>query len=67
MQILFRGGPGLGVWDLKAHTILAQWFSGGKRGGDLDGYFSTIGGRIINSEAEVCNLGLGHLSEVVFS
>ena len=30
------------------------------------GYFSTIGVRILNSEAEVCTLGLGHLSEVVF-
>ena len=58
VQILFRGGHGLGVWDLQAHTTLAQWFSGGKRGGDLDGYFSTIGGRILNSQAEVCNLGL---------
>ena len=65
VQILFRGGHGLGVWDLEAHTTLALWFSGGKRGVDLDGYFTTIGGRILNSEAEVCNLGLGHLSEVV--
>ena len=63
VQILFRGGHGLGVWDLEAHTPLAQWFSGGKRGGDMDGYFSTIGGRNV----EVCTLGLGHLSEVVFS
>ena len=31
VQILFRG-HGLGVWDLEAHTALAQWFSGGKRG-----------------------------------
>ena len=54
VQILFRGGQGLGVWDLEAHTTLAQWFSGGKRGGDMDGYFSKIvGGRILNSEAEV--------------
>ena len=66
MQILFRGGHGLGVWDLEPHTTLAQWFSGGKKGGGLDGYFSTIGGRILNSEVEVCNLGLGRLSEVVF-
>ena len=66
VQILFRGGHGLGVWDLEPHTTLAQWFSGGKKGGGLDGYFSTIGGRILNSEVEVCNLGLGRLSEVVF-
>ena len=57
VQILFRGGHGLGVCDLEAHTTLAQWFSGGKRGGDLDGYFSTIGGRILSSETEVCTLG----------
>ena len=38
-----------------------------RKGGEgQDGYFSTIGGRILNSEAEVCTLGLGHLSEVVF-
>ena len=66
VQILFRGGHGLGVWDLEAHTTLAQWFSGGKRDGDMDGYFSTIGGRILNSDVEVCTLGLGHLSEVGF-
>ena len=66
VQILFRGGHGLGVWDIEPHMTLAQWFSGGKQGGSLDGYFSTIGGRILNSEAEVCNLGLGNLSEVVF-
>ena len=62
MQILFRGGHVLGVWDLETHTTLSQWFSGGKRGEGQDGYFSTIGGRILNSEAEVCTLGL----EVVF-
>ena len=71
VQILFRGGHGLGVWVLEARTTLAQWFFGWKRVGDMDGYFSTIGGRILNSEAEVCTLGvrtlgLGHLSEVVF-
>ena len=66
VQILFRGGHGLGVWDLEAPTTLAQWFSGGKQGGSLEGYFSTIGGRILNSEVEVCHLGLGRLSEVVF-
>ena len=43
VQILFRGGHGLGVWDLEPHTTLAQWFSGGQKGGSLDGYFSTIG------------------------
>ena len=62
---LFRGGRGQGVWDLEAHTTLAQWFSGGQRSGEMNGYFSTIGGRILNSEVEVCTLGLGHLSEVV--
>ena len=46
VQILFRGGHGLGVWDLGRSTIV--W-------------------RILNSEVEVCNLGLGRLSEVGFS
>ena len=58
VQILFRGGDGLGVRDLEAHTTFAQWFSGGKRWG-LDGYFSTIGGRILNSEAEVLHSRFG--------
>ena len=66
VQILFRGGHGLGVWDIEPHMTLTQWFSGGKQGGNLDGYFSTIGGRILNSDTEVCNLGLGNLAEVVF-
>ena len=66
VQILFRGGHGLGVRDLEAHTTLAQWFSGGKKGGRSGWEFSTIGGRILNSEVEVSNLGLGRLSEVVF-
>ena len=47
VQILFRGGHGLGVWDIEPHMTLMQWFSGGKQGGNLDGYFSTIGGRIL--------------------
>ena len=66
VQILFRGRHGLGVWVLEADKTLAQWFFGGKRVGDEDGYFSTIGGRILNSAVEVCTLGLGHMSEVVF-
>ena len=66
VQILFRGGHGLGIWDIQPHMTLTQWFSGGKQGGNLDGYFSTIGGRILNSDTEVCNLGLGNLAEVVF-
>ena len=62
VQILFRGGHGLGVWDIEPHMTLTQWFSGGEQGGHLDGYFTTIGGRILNSDTEVCNLGLGNLA-----
>ena len=43
VQILFRGAHGLGVWDLEAHTTLAQWFSGGKRVGDEDRLHSGFG------------------------
>ena len=42
VQILLRGGHGLGVWDLEAHTTLAQWFSGGKRGGIWMGTFPRL-------------------------
>ena len=30
--ILFRGGHGLGVWDIEPHVTLAQWFSGEEAG-----------------------------------
>ena len=66
VQILFCGGHGLGAWVLEAYTTLAQWFFGGKRVGDEEGYFSTLGGRILNSEVEVGTLGLGQMSQVVF-
>ena len=59
VQILFRGGHGLGVWDIELHMTLAQWFSGGKQGGSLDGCFSTVGGRILKSEVELCHLVFG--------
>ena len=50
---------------MRLTRLLRSGFFGGMRVGDEDGYLSTIGGRILNSEAEVCTLGLGHLSEVV--
>ena len=64
VQILFRGGHGLGVWDLEVFTRLLR--SGSLEGRGVEMYFSTNGGRVLNSEVEVCTLGLGHLSEVVF-
>ena len=66
VQILFRGEHGLGVWKLAAEQSLAESYSGGKLVGGLDGYFATVGGKILDSRVRVGSLGLGHMTEVVF-
>ena len=66
VQILFRGEHGLGVWNLAADQSLAHWYSEGKLDGRLDGYFTTVGGRILDSKVRVGSWGLGHMAEVVF-
>ena len=59
VQILFRGEHGLGVWKLAAEQSLAEWYDGGKLAGRLDGYFATVGGKILDSRARVGSFGLG--------
>ena len=66
VQILFRGGHGLGVWKLGAEQSLAEWYSGEKLVGGLDGYFAPVGGKIFDSAVKVGSLGLGYMAEVVF-
>ena len=39
---------------------------GGKLVWGLDGYFATVGGKILDSRARVGSLVLGHMAEVVF-
>ena len=57
VQILFRGQHGLGVWKLVAEQSLAEWYSGRKLVGELDGYFATVGGKILDSRVRVGSLG----------
>ena len=66
VQILFRGEHGLGVRNLAADQSLAHWYSEEKLDGRLDGYFATVGGKILDSKVRVGSLGLGHMAEVVF-
>ena len=40
------------------------WGDAGR--GRLDGYFATVGGKILDSGSRVGSLGLGHMAEVVF-
>ena len=48
---------------------LEQWFAGrgeGNLGESMDGYFTTLGGKMLNPRVEISRLGLGGLQEVVF-
>ena len=51
-------------------SSLAEWYlglQGQGLGESVDGYFTTLGGTILNPEREVSGLGLGGLQEVVFN
>ena len=68
VQILVRGQHGLGVWKLAAEQSLGEVvFSGVKLVGGLDGYFATVGGKILDSKVKVGSLGLGTLVKGGFS
>ena len=48
---------------------LEEWFAGReeeKLGVGVDGYFTTLGGKMLNPWAEISRLGLGGLQEVIF-
>ena len=44
-----------------------MWAFGGKEAKGSGGYFATLGGKILDPEAEVQSLGLVDMSEVVFN
>ena len=70
VYFLFRGPGGLGIQRVHGGFSLAEWYLG-LQGQDLgrgvDGYFTTLAGRILNPEREVSGLGLDGLQEVVGS
>ena len=66
VQVLFRGEHGLGVWKLAAEQSHAEWYSGRQLVGGLDGCFTTVEGRMLDSGSRVSSFGLGHMAEVVF-
>ena len=70
VRFLVRESGRLGVQVVDGGLTLEEWFAG-REGGNLgvgvDGYFTTLGGKIPNPRAEISRLGLGGLQEVIFS
>ena len=69
IQFLFRGSGVLEVQKVDGGLTLEEWFAGregGILGSGADGYFTTLGGKVLNPRVEVSGLGLGGLQEVVF-
>ena len=67
---LFRGPGGLGIKRVHGGASLEEWYMGlhwRGSGGGVDGYFTTLGGRLLYPGREVSRLGLGGLQEVVFN
>ena len=67
--ILFRSEDGLGVWGLAGGQSHVEWHMRAcfrKVAEGSEGYFSALVGRILDPGAEVENVGLGDMSEVVF-
>ena len=67
---LFRGsGGGLGMKRVHGFSSLTEWYlglQGQGLGEDVGGYFTTLGGKILDPKKEVSGLGLFWLQEVVF-
>ena len=59
IRILFRGQQGLGVWKLAVGQSLEEWHAGGKVTGGSGGYFTTVGGKILEPAVDVGALGVG--------
>ena len=58
---LFRGPGGLGIQTVHGGASLEEWYlglQGRGSGGGVEGYFTTLGGRILNPGREVSGLGL---------
>ena len=64
-RILFRGQQGLGVWKLAVGQSLEEWHVEGKVAGGTGGYFTTVGGKIVDPAVGAGALELGDMSEVV--
>ena len=63
VRFLFQGSVGgLGMQRVHSGSSLAEWYlglQGQGLGGDVDGYFTTLGGRILDPKREVSGLGFG--------
>ena len=67
IQFLFRGSGGLRVQEVEGGMTLDEWFaSQADLEVGLDGYFTTLGGKVLNSKVGISSLGLGSFQEVVF-
>ena len=69
VRFLFRESGRLGVQVVDGGFTLEEWFAGreGENSGmGVDGYFTTLGGRMFNPKVEISRLGLDGLQEVVF-
>ena len=55
------------VQEVDGGMMLDEWFaSQADLGVGLDGYFTTLGGKVLNSKVGISSLGLGSFQEVVF-
>ena len=62
-----QGSGGLRVQEVDGGMTLDEWFAGqAGLGVGLDGYFATLGGKVLNSKVGVSSLGLGSFQEVVY-
>ena len=62
-------GGGLGMQRVHGGSSLTEWYLGLQGQGleeDVGGYFTTLGGKILDPKREVSGLGLCGLQEVVF-
>ena len=58
---------GFRVQEVDGGMTLDEWFaSQADLGVGLDGYFTTLGGKVLNSKVDIGSLGLGSFQEVVF-
>ena len=69
VRFLYRESGRLGVQVVDGGLTLDEWFAGREGvnlGVGVDGYFATLGGKLLNPRVEIGRLGLGSLQEVVF-
>ena len=69
VRFLFRESGRLGVQVVDGGLTLEEWFAGREEenlGVGVDGYFTTVGGKMLNPRVEISRLGLSVLQEVIF-